>query len=114
LLKRVCARDMERCPVCPQGPLRIIAAITAVRVIRKSLRPLKLAGDPPPIALAHQAAFAWDVSRPYRALRADERPLLGLSLPLVPPSSSVCTPSSVWICPPAALQPAPPWSSWAL
>jgi hypothetical protein len=38
LLKRVFAIDMERCPVCQQGTMRIIAAITEVRVIRKILR----------------------------------------------------------------------------
>jgi hypothetical protein len=59
LLKRVFAIDMARCPVCQQGTLRIIAAITEVRVIRKILRHLKLAVDPPPIAPAQQAAFAW-------------------------------------------------------
>ena len=64
LLKRVFAMDMERCPVCQQGTLRIIAAITEVSVIRKILRHLKLAVDPPPIAPARQAAFAWDVSSP--------------------------------------------------
>ena len=59
LLKRVFAIDMARCPVCQQGTLRIIAAMTEVSVIRKILRHLKLAVDPPPIAPAQQAAFAW-------------------------------------------------------
>ena len=59
LLKRVFAIDMERCPVCQQGRLRIIAAITEVSVMKKILRHLKLAVDPPPIAPAQQAAFAW-------------------------------------------------------
>ena len=59
LLKRVFAIDMERCPVCQQGTLRIIAAITEASVIKKILRYLKLAVDPPPIAPAQQAAFAW-------------------------------------------------------
>lgn len=58
LLKRVFSIDMERCPVCQQGRLRIIAAITEVGVIKKILRYLKLAVDPPPIAPAQQAAFA--------------------------------------------------------
>jgi hypothetical protein len=62
LLKRVFAMDMERCPVCQQGTLRIIAAITEVSVIKQILRHLKLAVDPPLIASARQAAFAWDVS----------------------------------------------------
>lgn len=60
LLKRVFAIDMERCPVCQQGRLRIIAAITEARVVKKILRHLKLAMDPPAIAPARQAAFAWD------------------------------------------------------
>jgi hypothetical protein len=63
-LKRVFAIDRERCPVCQQGTLRIIAALTEVHVIQKILRHLKLAVDPPPIAPAQQAAFAWDVSSP--------------------------------------------------
>jgi hypothetical protein len=64
LLKRVFAIDMERCPVCPQGKLWIIAAITEGNVIQKILRHLKLAVDPPPIAPAQQATFPWDVSSP--------------------------------------------------
>lgn len=59
LLKRVFAIDRERGPVCQQGTLRIIAAITEVRVIQKILRHLKLAVDPPPLAAAQQAALAW-------------------------------------------------------
>ena len=64
LLKRVFAIDMARCPVCQQGRLRIIAAITEVHVIQKILRHLKLAVDPPPISPAQQVAFAWDCSSP--------------------------------------------------
>src|SRR5207245_8863105 len=61
LLKRVFALDMARCPCCQQGSLRIIATITQGEVIRKILRHLKRAADPPPIAPARvrQAAFAW-------------------------------------------------------
>jgi len=61
LLKRVFALDMARCPCCPQGALRIIAAIMQREVIQKILRHLKLAVDPPPIAPARvrQEAFAW-------------------------------------------------------
>ena len=61
LLKRVFALDMARCPWCQQGALRIIAAITQGEVIRKILRHLKLAADPPPLAPARvrQEAFAW-------------------------------------------------------
>jgi hypothetical protein len=60
LLKRVFSIDMERCPVCQQGRLRIIAAIMEASVVKKILRHLKLSVDPPPIAPARQAAFAWD------------------------------------------------------
>jgi hypothetical protein len=61
LLKRVFALDMATCPVCQQGRLRLIAAINQTPVIRKILRHLKLAVDPPPIAAARvdQASFAW-------------------------------------------------------
>ena len=61
LLKRVFALDMVRCPWCQRGSLRIITAITHGEVIRKILRHLKFAVDPPPIALARrrQDAFAW-------------------------------------------------------
>jgi hypothetical protein len=61
LLKRVFAFDLERCPACGRGTLRIIAAITQGDVIRKILRHLKLATDPPPVAeaRAYQATFAW-------------------------------------------------------
>jgi len=61
LLKRMFALDMAPCPLCSQGALRIIAAITQGEVIRKILRHLKLAADPPSIApaRARQAAFAW-------------------------------------------------------
>ncbi len=62
LLKRVFALDMEHCPMCQRGTLRIIAAIIERSVIRKILRHLKLAVDPPPIAPARQTAFAWAVS----------------------------------------------------
>ncbi len=61
LLKRVFALDMARCPFCQQGSLRIIAAITQGEVIRKILRHLKLAAEPPPMAPARvrQEAFTW-------------------------------------------------------
>ena len=74
LLGRVFALDMATClpPLCGrrepcdlpfsrQGALRIIAAITQVEVIRKILRHLKRAADPPPIApaRARQATFDW-------------------------------------------------------
>ena len=61
LLGRVFALDMATCPFCRQGALRIIAAITQAEVIRKILRHLKRAADPPPIAPARsrQEAFDW-------------------------------------------------------
>jgi len=61
LLKRVFALAMARCPWCPQGTLRSIAALTHSEMIRKILQHLKLAADPPPIAPARvrQEAFAW-------------------------------------------------------
>jgi hypothetical protein len=61
LLKRVFAFDMQRCPACGRGTLRIIAAITHADVIRKILRHLKLAAEPPPIAPARvcHTTLAW-------------------------------------------------------
>jgi hypothetical protein len=61
LLGRVFALDMATCPFCRQGALRILAAITQAEVIRKILRHLKRAADPPPIApaRARQATFDW-------------------------------------------------------
>src|SRR4029453_10752932 len=61
LLKGGLALAMARCPFCPQGPLRMIAASTHGEGIRTILQPLKLAVDPPPIAPARvrQEAFAW-------------------------------------------------------
>ena len=61
LLKSVFALDMARCPWCQRGALRIIVAITHGEGIRKILRHLKLAIDPPSIAPARvcQEAFAW-------------------------------------------------------
>jgi hypothetical protein len=64
LLGRVFALDMATCPFCRQGALRMIAAITQAEVIRKLLRHLKRAADPPPIApaRARQATFDWVAS----------------------------------------------------
>jgi hypothetical protein len=61
LLKRVFALDLGTCPFCQRGTLQIIAAITQAEVIRKILRHLKRAADPPPIApaRARQATFDW-------------------------------------------------------
>ena len=61
MLKRVFAIDMERCPGCQQGTLRIIAAMMERSVIQNILRHFKQAVDPPPIAPAQQAAFAWAI-----------------------------------------------------
>ena len=61
LLKRVFDLAMATCPLYHQGALRLIAALTPGEVIRKILRPLQLAADPPPMAPARcgQEAFAW-------------------------------------------------------
>jgi hypothetical protein len=69
LLKRVFTFDLERCPACGRGTLRIIAAITHAAVIRTMLRHLKLATDPPPIAPARAChdRFAWASPSPHRA-----------------------------------------------
>jgi hypothetical protein len=52
LLHRVFALDLAHCPFCQQGTLRLIAVITQGEVIRKILRHLKRAADPPTIAPA--------------------------------------------------------------
>jgi hypothetical protein len=61
LLQRVFALDMARCPLCHQGTLRLIAVITQGEVIRKILRHLKLAADPPPLtpARSRQVPIDW-------------------------------------------------------
>src|SRR5262249_15036602 len=61
LLQRVFALDMVRFPWCHQGLLRLIAVITQGAVIRKILRHLKRAADPPPItpARSRQAHCDW-------------------------------------------------------
>jgi Putative transposase len=61
LLQRVFALDLVHCPLCQRGTLRLIAVITQGEVIRKILRHLKLAVDPPPIApaCARQAPCNW-------------------------------------------------------
>jgi Putative transposase len=61
LLHRVFALDMPHCPFCQRGTLRLIAVITQGEVIRKILRHLKRAADPPPIAPARtrQATRDW-------------------------------------------------------
>jgi hypothetical protein len=61
LLKRVFALEMGTCPFCQRGVLRLIAVITQGEVIRKILRHLKLAADPPPSAPARsrQARCDW-------------------------------------------------------
>jgi len=61
LLKRIFAVDMARCLFCQQGALRMIAAITQGKVMRKMLCDLQRAADPPPMAPARvrQEAFVW-------------------------------------------------------
>jgi hypothetical protein len=110
LLKRVFAMDMERCPVCQQGRLRIIAAIRERRVIQNILRHLKLAVDPPPIAPAQQAAFAGECSSPSSSLRAEVCALRWFCGSRVPSFPAVCTPSLVTHTPPSmttSLRPRP-------
>jgi len=60
-LHRVCALDLAHGPFCQQGTLRLLAVITQGEVIRKILRHLKLAADPPPItpARARQTPCDW-------------------------------------------------------
>ncbi len=73
------------------GSLRIIAAITQAEVIRKMLRHLRLAADPPPMApaRARQATFDWVASAHTiaRGLSSDVRATEGCLTPL-----SVCHP----------------------
>ncbi len=52
LLGRVFDLDMATCPLCRRGALRFIAAMTQASVITRSLRHLKLASVPPPMAPA--------------------------------------------------------------
>ena len=61
LLGHVFNLAMASCPLCRQGSLQIIAAMTQEAVITRILRPLKLASVPPPIAPAHvrQETFDW-------------------------------------------------------
>jgi hypothetical protein len=56
--------DRSPSPNWTWARLRIIAAITEISVIQRILRHVNLAVDPPPIAPARQAAFAWDCSSP--------------------------------------------------
>ena len=46
LLKRVFALDLEPCPRCHPGTVRLIVAITSWPIIRRLLRHLKLALTP--------------------------------------------------------------------
>ena len=52
LLGRVFDLDIDTCPFCRHGSLRIMAAITHEAVITRIVRHLKLAAVPPPIAPA--------------------------------------------------------------
>jgi len=54
LLKRVLDIDMQRCPNCGAGELKIIAAILERAVIEKMLTHLGLQPQPPPRAPAGQ------------------------------------------------------------
>ena len=61
LLKWGFALAMAQCPFCQRGTRRMIAAMPHGEVIRKLLRHLQLAGDPPPLAptRVRQDAWAW-------------------------------------------------------
>ena len=63
LLKQVFALDMTTCPFCRQGGAADYRRhpITQAEVLRKMLRHLKLAADPPPLApaRARQETFDW-------------------------------------------------------
>ena len=61
LLQRVFGLDLAHCPFCPCGTLRLIAVITQGEVIRKILRHLKLAADPPSIAPARTRQAPYDL-----------------------------------------------------
>jgi hypothetical protein len=56
LLKRVFDIDMQHCPNCGAGELKIIAAILERPVIERILTHLGLDPQPPPRGRAHEAA----------------------------------------------------------
>jgi hypothetical protein len=60
LLGLVFGLELATCPLCQRGVLRLIAVITQGAVIRKILRHLKLAVDPPPIAPARARHTPYD------------------------------------------------------
>ncbi len=55
LLKRVFDIDMQHCPNCGAGELKLIAAIRERQVIRKILTHLGLDPQPPPRGRAREA-----------------------------------------------------------
>ncbi len=57
LLKRVFDIDMQRCPNCGAGELKIIAAILERAVIEKILAHLGLDPQPPPKGRAREAGL---------------------------------------------------------
>ena len=59
LLKRVFDIDMEHCPNCGGGELKIIAAILERPVIQKILSHLGLDPQPPPRGRAREVGPAW-------------------------------------------------------
>jgi hypothetical protein len=60
LLGRVFGLELATCPLCQRGGLRLIAVSTQDEGIRKILRHLKLAVDPPPIAPARSRHAPYD------------------------------------------------------
>ena len=59
LLKRVFDIDMQHCPNCGAGELKIIAAILERPVIEKILTHLGLDPQPPPKGRAREVGPAW-------------------------------------------------------
>ena len=57
LLKRVFGIDMQRCPNCGAGELKIIAAILERAVIQKILAHLGLDAQPPPKGRVSEAGL---------------------------------------------------------
>ena len=84
MLKRVFAIDMERCPVCQRGTLRIIAAMPQASAIKKILRHVKLAVDPPPLRRPATPRLRGSLPALNVPPGADVRPFLGFFLPRLP------------------------------
>jgi hypothetical protein len=92
LLKRVVACDLEPCPACGRGTLRLIATLTQADVLRTMRRPLTRAAEPPPLAEARvgQATCAWASPEPDSAFsHVPWGPVVAAGRPRrVPPAAS--------------------------